>query len=386
MIRNVKLYPQYDSSGELTLKLKVWTVRGFYTASVPGGFTGREYEAKPLKYPEIMRKFPQVRSALIGMDESDWITSDKILIQTDNTEDFSGIGANLALASSLAVARASSENELWRLEGPKARLAFPYPAGSIIGGKSDWKEFMVIPSKARNPEQAARINLEIWKTAGEELKRKGLLAGRNHKNAWITKLDCIKILSFLANIAEDWDAKLGVDFSASSLWNGKNYDYGNMGKKMTPDEHFDTILQITEQYKLYLLEDPLPGNDFDGFAELNKSLPKALIAGDDLFRTSPVLLKEGIERGSANSIIINPARRGTLYQTFQVSEKARQNDIHPIASHGSSEISDDWLVDLSLLWKCPLIKLGMLGSDNPKQNRLIELWHDVPHNSMAELP
>ncbi len=391
MIRNVKLYPIYDSTGEITIKVKVWTVKGFFTACATAGTSKGENEAKSLRYNEVTKVFPKIRNSLIGLDETDWVTIDKILLQLDNSNDFQNIGGNLALATSLAVARASSDGELWRLEGPKSRMAFPYPLGNVIGGakhggKSTWQEFLIIPQKARDPEHATRMNFEMWHTIGDELKRKGILTGKNIENAWMCRLDCIKTLDFLSNMVEDWDAKIGIDFAASSFWDGKNYVYKDLGKKISPEEHFDTILQVAEQYKLYFLEDPFHENDFRNFADLRQSLPKTLVVGDDLFCTNAERLRKGIVKGSANGIIIKPNQIGTLSQAFQTAEMARQNGIHTIASHRSRETYDDWLSDLSLLWKSPLIKIGNLGPDTMKHNRLIELWHDIPHNSMAELP
>ncbi|NIO20172.1 MAG: enolase [Candidatus Aenigmarchaeota archaeon] len=389
MIRNVKIYPVFNSKGEETIKVKVRTIKHFYTASIPSGTSKGRHEAKELPFKKIFELFPKIRSDIVGLDETDWITNDKVLEQTDGTKNFSKIGVNLALGISLAVARAASDGELWRLEGPKRRFRFPYPLGNVIGGGqhggySTFQEFLVLPHRAKDPVEATKTNLEAWKTIGEELGKKKVLLGRNIENAWMCKLDELKTLNLLSEIAEDFNLKIGIDVAASSFWDGKKYLYKD--KVYNSADQLEFLLQLAKMFKLYYIEDPFHEDDFEGFAELNKQLKNTLVVGDDLYCTNPERIMNGIQSKSTNSAMIKPNQIGTLYQVQKVIDLLMENNLVPVASHRSGETEDDWIADISIMWNIPIIKIGNLGPDLPKHNRLAELWGDIPHNEMAKLP
>lgn len=389
MIRNVKIYHMFNSKGEDTLKVKVWTLNHSYTASIPSGTSKGKNEAKEISFEKTFQIFPKIREDLIGLDETDWITTDKILEQADGTKNFSRIGIGLALGISLAVAKAASNGELWRLEGPKNKFFFPYPLGNVIGGgkhggSTSFQEFLVIPHRAKDPLEAARTNFGVWKNVGEELKKKGVLLGRNIENAWMSKLDETKTLNLLSRIAEDFDVRIGIDVAASSFWDGRKYKYKD--KTIDPADHLELLALFAKMFKLYYIEDPFHEDDFEGFAELTKRLKNTLVVGDDLYCTNPDRIRKGIKLHSSNAVIIKPNQLGTLYQVQKVLDIIHDNNMVPVASHRSKETEDDWLVDLSILWRMPIIKIGNMGPDLPKHNRLVELWGDIPHNEMARLP
>jgi len=253
LIRNLKIYPAFNSKGEETLKVKIRTLKHFYTASIPSGTSKGKHEGIELPFEKVFEIFPKVRSDIVGLDETDWVTTDKILEQMDGTKNFSKIGVNLALGLSLAVARAASEGELWRLEGPKSRFLFPYPLGNVIGGGkhggyTTFQEFLVLPHRAKDPMEASKTNFEAWKTIGEELRKKGALMGMNIENAWMCELDELKTLNLLSGIAEDFDLKIGIDVAASSFRDGKKYRYRN--KVYDSADQLEFLLQLAKMFKL----------------------------------------------------------------------------------------------------------------------------------------
>lgn len=392
MIRNLRAYPTFNSKGDISVKVKVWTDEGFYSASVPSGTSTGKHEAKELSFDRVKKNFSRIRSRFIGRDERDWRGIDALLKDLDDTDNFSKLGANLTLGISIACARAALHNNLWKFHKPRMGVEFPVPAGNIIGGGqhhggTDWQEFLIIPFGARNPVEAVETMLSIWSSVGEELNRKKLLIGKNIENAWMTRLDDLKTLDLLSEIAHDWKVGLGIDFAASNLWNGKKYVYKKLKKTLTPGQHVDFVEEIAKQYRLYYLEDPVHEDDFGRFMVLNGSLGKdALIIGDDLYTTNPNRLEKGIRKIASNGIIIKPNQIGTLSLADQVVRKAKENDIVIIPSHRSGETEDDWLADLSLAWDAPLIKSGITGFDAPKLNRLIELWNEIPEVKMAKPP
>ena len=392
MIKDARIYSVYNSKGDHALRVKIQTgSNSFFSATIPSGTSKGKNEAKDFAMKKITEVFPKVRQNIIGLDETDWVTADEIIEQTDNSKNYSNIGISLALGLSLAIAKASTNGELWRMRGARERYRFPFPAGNVIGGgthggKTAWQEFLIIPAKAKTPAEAASMNYEMWKVVGEELEKNGWLISRNIENAWTSKLDDLKTLDLLSTIAEDFGARLGIDFAASSFWNGKEYVYKALKKKLTPDKQIDAIIRTAEVYDLYFLEDPLHENDFAGFAELNRKLHGRLVIGDDLFCTNAERVARGIQMRSANAAIIKPNQYGTLYQVSKVIRLMKRNGMIPIVSHRSGETEDDWLADLALAWDAPLIKIGNLGPDIPKHNRLVELWNDIAQKQMAKLP
>lgn len=392
MIRNLKFYSLFNSKGTPAVMVKIWTDDGAYSASIPSGTSKGEHEAKELPIGKVKKNFSRIRPRFIGKDERDWRGIDSLLRDLDGTKDFSKLGENLALAISIACARAAFKNELWKLHKPRMGIEFPIPMGNVIGGGkhlggTDWQEFLVIPYAAKSPGEAIETMLGIWIELGRELRKKKLLLGKNMENAWMTRLDDIKTLDLLSDVAEDWKVKLGIDFASSSLWNGKRYEYKKLGKSLTPGQQVDFIEEIAKKYRLYYLEDPVQEDSFRQFMILNHRLGKeCLVVGDDLYCTNPKRLTKGMANSSSNGIIIKPNQIGTLSLADDVVRMAKEADIVVVPSHRSGETEDDWLADLSLAWDAPLIKSGITGSDMAKLNRLIELWEEIPDVKMAELP
>ncbi|MEE9323842.1 MAG: hypothetical protein V3U72_04855, partial [Candidatus Aenigmarchaeota archaeon] len=306
MIKDVRVYSVYNSKGKHALKVKIQTADTFFTASIPSGTSKGKNEAKDIPMKKILEVFPKVRKNIIGLDETDWVTADQIIEQIDNSKDYRNIGISLALGISIAIAKASTNNELWRLRGAKTMYRFPFPIGNVIGGgahggKTTWQEFLILPYKAKNPIEATNINYEVWKVIGEELKKRKWLLGRNMENAWCSNLDDLKTLDFLSSVAEDFEVKLGIDFAASSFWNGEKYVYKSLKRGLTPEKQIDAVERVAKVYNLYYLEDPLHEEDFEGFAELSSRLYGRLVVGDDLYCTNTERVKRGIGLKSTNS-------------------------------------------------------------------------------------
>lgn len=392
MITDLRLFPILNSKGETSLKAILTCDSGSYSASVPSGTSKGSNEAKELPFEKAKRVFPDLRKKIIGMHE-DSQRIDRLLMGTDKTVNFRSIGGNVALAISVAAARAQSRGSLWKLAGLKENERFPIPVGNVIGGGAhgggtDWQEFLLIPHLAKSPLEAIESLVHAWYAIGDELRSKNLLQGRNYENAWMSGLDEEKTLEFLSAIAGDWHMKLGVDFAASSMWNGKSYDYKKGGMKLTTDKQFELVKETAEKYKIWYLEDPFHENGFASFKALTRELgSKCLVVGDDLYCTHLRRLEQGVQEKATNGIIIKPNQVGTLFQAQRVVELARNKGLASAVSHRSGETEDDWIADLALLWDAPLIKTGVMGMERlAKHNRLIQLWEEVPNPRMAEVP
>jgi enolase len=391
MITDLRLFPIINSKGETSVKVVLMCDSGSYSASVPSGTSKGANEAKELAFEKAKRLFPKLRQKIIGMQESENI--DSLLITTDSTNNFRSIGGNLALAISIAAARAQSHGNLWKLNGLKDGQQFPLPLGNVMGGGAhgggtDWQEFLLIPYMAKNPLEAIENLIHAWYAIGDELKKKSLLVGRNLESAWMANIDEEETLGLVSSIASDWHMRIGIDFAASSLWDGKSYNYKKGGMKLSTDQQFNLVKETAEKYKIWYLEDPFHENGFASFSALTKELgSRHLVVGDDLYCTNLRRLEKGVAEKATNGIIIKPNQVGTLSQAGRVVSLAQAKGLSPVVSHRSGETNDCWIADLGLLWNAPLIKTGVMGMERlAKHNRLIQLWEEVPNPKMAEMP
>jgi enolase len=241
---------------------------------------------------------------------------------------------------------------------------------------------------AKSPLEAIESLIHAWYAIGDELKKKSLLIGRNLESAWMANIDEEETLGLVSSIASDWHMKIGIDFAASSLWDGKSYNYRKSGEKLTTDQQFELVKETAQKYKIWYLEDPFHENGFASFKALTRELgSRHLIVGDDLYCTNLRRLEKGVTEKSTNSIIVKPNQVGTLSQASRVVSLAQSKGLSPVVSHRSGETDDCWIADLGLLWSAPLIKTGVMGMERlAKHNRLIQLWDEVPNPKMAELP
>lgn len=366
MIENLKAYPAFDSLGGSAITIRVSTDSGSCSASVPveGGLD------------KLLRIFSSIRPNFIGLDEGDWEGLDAFL------RELVPKAKPLTLAMSLAFARSGSDNNIWKLGTGKG---FPFPLANLISNR-EGQELFLIPCRAGNPRQAADTCLEAYNAVLEGLKKEGVLKGRSPSGSWSCGLDLLKALEFLSSVAGDWEMKLGVGFSASGLWNGKAYTMGT--KNLGPDRYLDFIEEISYTYRIYYLEDPFHGEDFQSFSALAERLKKNITAGRELYRSERGRLKRGLELKSGNGIVINPLQAGTLLEILNLSSLARKGSFLPIISQNPrSETGDSAPADISILCSAPLLKTGLSGSEGlNKLSRLMELWEEVPEARMAELP
>jgi len=388
MLKDLRLYNSLNYNGKETITVKAVTERGEFFASIPSGASTGIHEAKELPFSKLKPHFSYIRKQLIGVNEFEWRDVDNFLKRTDKSYNFSNTGGNLMLAVTLAVAKAATENRLWKMNGLKT--SFPFPLTNIMGGGShgggtDFQEFLVLPARAKNFWDAAETNLEIWKTIGEELKNRSSFYGRNLENAWMSEMDDMRTLDFISYIADDWNVRIGVDFAASQLWKKGRYVYKKAGKTLTPEKHFEHIEELAKKYKLFYIEDPFHEEDFKSFSELSKKFGDRMVTGDDLFCTRSARLKMGLKKKSANAAIVKPNQIGLLSMVEDFVKMCNANDVTPVISHRSGETEDTSISDLAVAWKIPIAKITVTGPDTPKINRLLQLWNEVPDARMAEL-
>jgi len=385
-IKDVFLSKIFNSRGEHSVKVSILTENGLFSSCAPHGASSGKYEAKNLSVEKIEKMFPRFKKNFIGL-EADFSVVDEMLEQFGG-KDFAKIGGNFSIALSQAVCKASSQNNTFRLFG-QAKY-FPFPLGNVIGGGAhgggtDMQEFLVIPIKAKTIREAAETNFAIWHRVESALKAKGFVAGRNDEGALVSRLNDLKTIDLLSDIAEDFGARVGVDFAASELYGRGQYVYGKLGKRFSSDEQMEFVIHLIKTYKLAYVEDPFQQNDFFAFSELAKKV-RCLICGDDLFASHPERLKKGIKTKAGNAAILKPNQAGTVSKILETAELARKGGYTPVVSHRSGDTCDSFISDLAVGIGAPLIKCGIMGSERTaKINRLMEIWNGARRPEMAKI-
>ncbi len=398
-IRDLAIRKVFNSRGEETVEVEVELEGGYGRAAAPAGASRGKHEV--VYFPgdnvdEALEAFEKyVVPELVGLDAAEQVLIDLKLEDIDGTENFSRIGGAVAIATSMASARAAADAlavPLFRHIGGFNARYIPYPVGNVIGGgkHSRWlgpdvQEFLVIPVGAPDIYTAVKVNFEIHRRLLRELHKVDptFTGGRNDEGAWTPRISTEKALDVLSKVVKevekdmDVQVRLGIDVAASSLWDDKKqkYIYRNEGVERTPREQLEYMKYLIEKYDIFYIEDPFHEEDFSSFAELTSMFPDRLIVGDDIFVTNVSRLERGIRERAANAIIIKPDQIGTLTRAKETIELALRAGYTPIVSHRSGETEYGLLAHIAVGFRAPLIKTGVCGGERvAKLNELIRIW------------
>lgn len=390
MIKRIRAWKILDSRGRPTVSVLVETDKASAYAAAPSGASTGAHEvvAFPKSVDDAVKFVNNdISKALCGKGELNQKMVDDILHEIDGTPNFAKIGGNTAIAVSMAVmkaAAAGSGKELAYFINPKAKK-FPYPLGNAVGGGAhgggtDIQEFLLIPFGAKTYPEAAFENAHMHSLLKDKLKvaDDNFLTSRNDEGGWVTGLKAAEILDLMSRVIDevDSDAKIGLDLASTQLFDGENYNYNKEGLIMSPGEQIDYLADLVKTYPIAYLEDPLQEEDFLGFAELNEKVD-CMVCADDLTVTNNVRLLQAIELKSCNTMIVKPNQIGTLSETLNVVETAKENDIATAISHRSGETTDATIAHLALATESLLLKTGIVGGERvAKHNELIRLWKD----------
>ena len=398
IIEDVRYRIVFDSRGNETVECEVVTSNAIGSAIAPSGASTGSEEAiavDPYKIDEIEEK---VSKALVGMSVFDQISIDSTLREIDGTENFSNIGGNFAITASLACAKAAAELlgiPLYQYVGGVFANELPYPLGNVIGGgahaegSTNIQEFLVIPVGAETFFEAQMANAMVHKAIKQEFKKRGIFAAKGDEGAWAAQISdeqAFEIIeAAIAKVEEETgiEVRMGLDVAATELWDGNHYVYKD--KKLTGEEQIAYIAELIDKHNLLYVEDPLHENDFEGLAELTKSV-KCMICGDDIFVTNVKRIQKGIEVGAANTILIKPNQIGTLTDTFNAVKLGKDNGYEVVVSHRSGESEDETIAHLSVAFNATLIKTGVVGGERiAKLNELIRIEEYMDSPSMVKI-
>ena len=384
-------------------------------AAVPSGASTGQFEAVELRDGEtryfglgvqhaVKNIDEKIASVLLGENALEQIRIDRILRETDGTDNKSSLGANAMLAVSMAVARAAAEAlglPLYRYFGGISPRLLPVPMMNILnGGKHaantvDFQEFMIMPVQAKNFAEGLRICAEIYHNLKKLLEEKGLSTGVGDEGGFAPNLpDAESVLDFLVEAIEasgyvpGQDIKIAMDAASSELYNEKTGMYHFPGESKLKGEEVlrDTgemisyYERLVENYPIISIEDGLDENDWDGWQELTKRLgEKIQLVGDDLFVTNTKRLDAGIKLHCANAILVKVNQIGTLSEAFEAVEMAHKNGYKAVISHRSGETEDTTIADIAVALNAGQIKTGApCRSDRvAKYNRLLAMEEEL---------
>jgi len=389
IIEVIELRTILDSRGNPTVEADIYTSGGFGRSAAPSGASTGTLEAKVRPPREAVDFAVQnVLPALIGMDACDQEGFDEQLRDIDGTADFSEIGANIAVALSLANAKAAASSmdiPLFRYLGGAFAKELPLPLGNVIGGgahatnSTEIQEFLVVPGDAADAEEAVFANAAVHRTVKDLLKKRGISAGKGDEGAWAPQIDDALAFELIAeatgSVADEMNISvdIGIDVAASQMWNGQGYQYRD--RVRSTEEQIAYIAELVDKYNLVYVEDPLQEDDFDAFAELNTQVGnRCLVCGDDIFVTQVDRIMQGIEQDAANCVLIKPNQVGTLTDTFEAVRLAHTHGLDTVMSHRSGETTDTTIAHLATAFSCVFLKCGVVGGERiAKLNELIRI-------------
>lgn len=368
-----------DTRGEDTILVKVDTNVGKFTASAPNGKSKGKFEARPYirSLNDDIKRLRKVTKQFVQIEFEDF----NDLSHLDKLFEKTKIGANTRIALEYAILKALAKGkgvEIFELINKNIRRR-PGPAfvANVIGGgkhshsrkKPEFQEFHII---TRDTGVLKRVYFEIEK----ELFRldENFRGKKNDENAWETSLDNSVVLDLLKKLQNEYDLQIGVDIAASSFYKKKRYQYTNPKIFRKESDQFLYLQALIKKRNIFYVEDPFHEEDFDGFAELQKSYNKVMIVGDDLTVTNPERLMKAIQYNAIKGIIVKPNQIGSLLKVREVCETAKKHKIKIIFSHRSGETEENIIADLAYGFDADYVKFGADGKGRiEKIQRILEI-------------
>lgn len=405
-IRDVRAREILDSKARPMVEVDVWTADGVLgRGASPCGTSVGQHEAFVLRdggtrygglgvQRAVRNAVEVIYPALKGRSVLDQRGIDECMIELDGTPDKSRLGANAVYSVSIAVARAASgalRLPLYRhLGGPEACL-LPVPMFNMINGgtfgavRMEFQEFLVIPAGANRYSEALQMGVEIYNALGEVIGRRygkdrvrtGSSAGYGAPAG--EPAEVLEILLEAAKTAGyDGQCRLGLDCAASHFYDSGVGGYHFRGRTVGREELIATLEGLARSYDLFMIEDPLEENDFDGFATITRRIP-CMIVGDDLFVTNLERVKRGVALGAANAMVLKPNMVGTISEAMDAARYAMARGYRVVGSGRAGGSIDDPIPDIGVAVGAPLVKFGAprTGERLGKQNCLLRIEEEL---------
>ncbi len=405
-----------DSRGNPTVECDVLLESGAMgRAAVPSGASTGSREAIELRDGDKSRYLgkgvlkaveninTEISEALMGLDASEQTFVDRTLLDLDGTDNKNRLGANATLAVSMAVAKAAAEESglpLYRYFGGSGAMALPVPMMNVMNGGAhannnlDMQELMILPIGAPTFREAVRYGAEVFHALKKLINDKGMSTAvgdeggfapsvKNHEEAIQLVLQAIE----KAGYEPGRQIALGLDCASSEFYKEGKYHLGAEGLSLSSTDLTNLLATWCDKYPIISIEDGMAENDWDGWKILTDRLGKKIqLVGDDLFVTNTKILREGISKGIANSILIKINQIGTLTETFAAIELAKRSNYTSVVSHRSGETEDTTIADIAVATNALQIKTGSMSRSDrtAKYNQLLRIEEDL--GDTAEYP
>lgn len=383
--KKLKIRQIFATNSKQTIEIDLETNKGKVSASVPIGTSRGKYEVVYLPLEDVIKKFALIKSGFVNEEFESQEDVDGFIRTIDKTPELKEIGGNLALAISSVFLKAFALEEgldvfEYLSEKFKVKPEMPKPVCNVAGGwkdnRSDVQEFLFLPVHQSSFLDSISKISSAYLELGKVLKEVDPTFdyGRNWESGWLTGLSFIELLNILKKIANKNLLRIGLDFAASQLWDGKEYYvYRYSNKILNRIEQMRLIQDLAREYPISYIEDPFMEDDFVSFAILTSNLPNRLIVGDDLYATNLKRLKDGVELKASNAMIIKPSQAGTISDVVKVVEFAKKNKIVTVMSHRSGETEDTLIAHLAVGLACDYVKFGISGERIIKLNEMIRI-------------
>ncbi|WP_299736329.1 phosphopyruvate hydratase [uncultured Roseobacter sp.] len=394
-----------DSRGNPTVEVDVILEDGTMgRAAVPSGASTGAYEAVERRDGDKARYMGkgvlqacaavngEIAEALVGIDATEQVDIDTTMIELDGTDNKGRLGANAILGVSMAAAKAAADyctQPLYRYVGGTSARVLPVPMMNIINGGEhadnpiDIQEFMIMPVAAENIREAVRMGSEVFHTLKKELSAAGLSTGIGDEGGFAPNINSTRdALDFIlksidkAGYKPGDDIYLAMDCAATEYYKDGKYVLAGEGKTLSSEENVAYLAALVNDYPIISIEDGMSEDDWDGWHALTQALgDRVQLVGDDLFVTNPARLAMGIERGSANSMLVKVNQIGSLTETLKAVDMAHRAGFTNVMSHRSGETEDATIADLAVATNCGQIKTGSLARSDrlAKYNQLIRI-------------
>jgi enolase len=398
-----------DSRGNPTVEADVLLESGVMgRAAVPSGASTGSREAIELRDGDASRYLgkgviqavdnvnTEISEAIIGLDAEEQAFIDRTLIELDDTENKSRLGANAMLAVSMAVAKAAAEEAglpLYRYFGGSGPMQMPVPMMNVINGGAhannnlDIQEFMIMPVGSQSFREALRCGAEVFHHLKKLVDKKGYPTTVGDEGGFAPNVsgndEAIELILRAVEAAgytPGQDVLLALDCASSEFFKEGRYVLASEKMELAPAAFADYLATLADKYPIVSIEDGMAESDWDGWKILTDKLGrKVQIVGDDLFVTNPKILREGISKGIANAILIKINQIGTLTETFAAVEMAKRAGYANVISHRSGETEDSTIADIAVGLNAGQIKTGSLSRSDriAKYNQLLRIEEDL---------
>ncbi|VVD98128.1 phosphopyruvate hydratase [Pandoraea soli] len=398
-----------DSRGNPTVECDVLLESGVMgRAAVPSGASTGSREAIELRDGDKGRYLgkgvqkavehinTEISEAIMGLDAAEQAFLDKTLIELDGTDNKSRLGANAMLAVSMAVAKAAAEEAglpLYRYFGGSGAMQMPVPMMNIVNGGAhannslDIQEFMVMPVGQSSFREALRCGAEIFHALKKLIAEKGMSTAVGDEGGFAPNFasneECLTTIQQAvenAGYRMGDDVLLALDCASTEFFKNGKYELAGEGLSLTSEAFADYLANLCDKFPIVSIEDGMSEDDWAGWKVLTEKLGhKVQLVGDDLFVTNTKILKQGIEQGVANSILIKINQIGTLTETFAAIEMAKRAGYTAVVSHRSGETEDSTIADIAVGTNAGQIKTGSLSRSDriAKYNQLLRIEEDL---------